>query len=411
MTKKSISRRAFLKNSSVGVASLALLKGGEASFASAPAEGGEIIYRTLGKTGLRVPVVSMGVMNADNPAVLGRAYDLGIRLFDTAWRYQNGRNEEMVGRVIKEKGIRDKIVLATKVPLAIGNKSSYTLEELEDIKKDDDNWEKTLHDDYLATFEESLQRLQQKHVDVLYVHSVKDPGTIELPFLLDALTKLKKAGKVGYVGVSTHQREEDVINKAAETGFFDVVLAPLNYKTTRREGIINALEKAAEAGVGVVAMKTQAIYSSSTETNHTAALKFALRHEFVATAIPGFTTFEQLEQDFSVAGNLEYTEQEKRYLENYWKTFEQSRSRLDVPCEMCGECVGTCPRGADIPELVRTYRYAAGYGNLEHARITYDGIPKNRNLTRCVNCDGCRATCINGRNLASNIQHLKAIFA
>jgi predicted aldo/keto reductase-like oxidoreductase len=353
----------------------------------------------------------MGVMNADNPAVMSAAYDLGIRLFDTAWRYQNGRNEEMVGRVIREKGIRDKITLATKVPLAMGNRSSYTLEELEDVKKDDPNWEKTLHDDYLATFEESLQRLQLKHVDILYVHSVKDPGTIELPFLLDALEKIKKDGKATYLGVSTHRREEEIINKVTDMKTWDVVLAPLNYKSTRREGIKKALQRAAGAGVGVVAMKTQAVYSSSAETNHTAALKYALKHEFVATSIPGFTTFEHLEQDFSVARNLEYTEEEKKYLDNYWESFEQSKSSPDRPCDMCEKCIGTCPNNADIPDLVRTYRYAAGYGNLEHARITYDGIPKNQNLSQCSKCDSCVATCVNGRNLASNINHLKALFA
>src|ERR1022692_440074 len=56
-----------------------------------------ILQRTLGKTGLTLPVVSMGVMNADVPGLLRRAYELGIRHFDTAAAYQNGRNEEMVG--------------------------------------------------------------------------------------------------------------------------------------------------------------------------------------------------------------------------------------------------------------------------------------------------------------------------
>ena len=75
-----------------------------------------ILQRTLGKTGLSLPVVSMGVMNADVPGLLRRAYELGIRHFDTAAGYQNGRNEEMVGRVIKEMGFRDKVVIATKQP-------------------------------------------------------------------------------------------------------------------------------------------------------------------------------------------------------------------------------------------------------------------------------------------------------
>ena len=75
-----------------------------------------VLRRTLGKTGLTLPVVSMGVMNADIPGLLRRGYELGIRHLDTAAVYQNGRNEEMVGQVIKEMGVRDKVVISTKQP-------------------------------------------------------------------------------------------------------------------------------------------------------------------------------------------------------------------------------------------------------------------------------------------------------
>src|SRR5208337_2691153 len=73
-----------------------------------------VLQRTLGKTGLTLPIVSMGVMNADVPGLLRRAYELGIRHFDTAAAYQQGRNEEMVGKVIKDLGVRDKVTITTK---------------------------------------------------------------------------------------------------------------------------------------------------------------------------------------------------------------------------------------------------------------------------------------------------------
>ena len=69
-----------------------------AESANEPAPG-PILQRTLGKTGITLPVVSMGVMNADVPGVVRRAYEVGIRHFDTAAVYQNGRNEEMVARM------------------------------------------------------------------------------------------------------------------------------------------------------------------------------------------------------------------------------------------------------------------------------------------------------------------------
>jgi hypothetical protein len=75
-----------------------------------------LIYRTLGRTGIRLPIVSMGVMNAANtPSILPAAYEAGIRHFDTASLYQYGRNEQMVGKVVAQLGVRDRVTIATKI--------------------------------------------------------------------------------------------------------------------------------------------------------------------------------------------------------------------------------------------------------------------------------------------------------
>ena len=58
----------------------------------------------------------MGVMNADNPALVKRSFEMGVRHFDTASGYQKGRNEEMLGSVIKELKVRDQVIIATKIP-------------------------------------------------------------------------------------------------------------------------------------------------------------------------------------------------------------------------------------------------------------------------------------------------------
>ena len=114
-----------------------------------------ILQRTLGKTGLTLPVVSMGVMNADIPGLIRRSYELGIRHFDTAAVYQQGRNEEMVGNVIKEMGIRDKVVIATKQFL---RKAPLNPSEARNR--------------FIDGVDASLKRLQMDHVDIMYHHSV-----------------------------------------------------------------------------------------------------------------------------------------------------------------------------------------------------------------------------------------------
>src|SRR5581483_10922288 len=107
-------RREFIVKPIVWAGAAGLLARTDLLSADSANTAGALVQRTLGKTGITLPVVSMGVMNADIPGILRRAYELGIRHFDTAAVYQQGRNEEMVGSVIKELGVRDRVTISTK---------------------------------------------------------------------------------------------------------------------------------------------------------------------------------------------------------------------------------------------------------------------------------------------------------
>ena len=101
-------------------------------------------------------------MNSDSPALYHRAYDLGIRHFDTAEVYLQGRSEEVLGRFMKERGIRDEVCLATKIGNSIRRVDrSRFRSELE------------------RTFEGCLNRLQTDYVDILYHHGISDADGCE----------------------------------------------------------------------------------------------------------------------------------------------------------------------------------------------------------------------------------------
>jgi len=95
-----INRRGFLKTGITGTAGLVALSP-VLSASKSSQEKKNIIYRSLGKTGIKVPVVSFGIMRADNPNLCKAAYDNGIKLFDTANGYQNGNNETMLGNLFR----------------------------------------------------------------------------------------------------------------------------------------------------------------------------------------------------------------------------------------------------------------------------------------------------------------------
>ncbi len=353
-----------------------------------------ILQRRLGKTGITLPVVSMGVMNADIPGLLRRAYELGIRHFDTAAGYQQGRNEEMVGNVIKEMGVRDKVVISTKQP------SRNLPPNPAEAKKR-----------FIEGVESSLKRLQMDHVDILYHHAVDSVENAQAEGPLEGLQSLKKDGKTRFIGISTH-RTVDVLNEAIRLNVFDVALVMLNYTMTHDSGILSTIERAAKNGIGIVAMKTQAggavkpdpkLPKELPPASQTALLKWVLNHEFVTTAIPGFSTYEHLEQDFSVARNLTYTNEEKMFLAD--KSFAAQAEF----CQQCGECKKDCPQQVDIAVLMRSHMYAVQYRNTGLARAMLASTVPGHGLDACGGCESCPVTCRNTVQITRKIAELKAL--
>src|SRR3954465_13902481 len=358
---------------------------------SAPS--GALLQRTLGRTGLTLPIVSMGVMNADIPGLIRRSYELGIRHFDTAAVYQNGRNEEMVGSVVKEMGIRDKVVISTKQ----GTRASSAQNAAESKKR------------FIEGFESSLGRLQMDHVDILYHHGVDSADHAKAEGPIEALQALKKAGKTRFIGISTHDTVE-VLNAVVPLNVFDVALVTLNYTMAHDAEKLGIIEKAAKRGIGIIAMKTQAggtvrpdskLPKQLSSESQTALLKWVLNHDFVTTAIPGFSTYEHLEQDFSVVRNLAYTDAEKKFLAD--KTFIAQAEF----CQQCGQCREDCPQRVDIPALMRSHMYAVQYRNVSMARHMLAKSAVGRGLDACHSCESCQAHCRNNVQIARKIAQLK----
>ena len=355
------------------------------------ASSGALLERTLGRTGLKLPIVSMGVMNADVPGILRHAYELGIRHFDTAAVYQNGRNEEMVGSVVKEMGIRDKVVISTK----IGTRASF--QNTAEAKKG-----------FIDRFDASLKRLQMDHVDILYHHGVDEADHAKSDGQIEVLASLKKQGKTRFIGISTHETIP-VLNAVIPLNVFDVALVTINYTMAHDAEKLATIEKAARSGMGIVAMKTQAggtvrpdskLPKELPAESQTALLKWVLNHDFIATAIPGFSTYEHLEQDFSVARNLAYSEPEKKFLAD--KAFVAQAEF----CHQCGECLADCPKHVNIPALMRSHMYAVQYRNVSMARQT---VAEAGALGACADCGECLAACRKTVQIGRKIAQLKEL--
>jgi aryl-alcohol dehydrogenase-like predicted oxidoreductase len=150
--------------------------------------------RPFGRTGLSVSALCLGAMNfgdptddADSIRILDAALDGGINFVDTADVYAGGNSERILGAAFEANGRRDEVVLATKVGMARG-------------PGEPGRWHRREH--IVATCDESLRRLRTDHVDLLQLHRPSD--VVPQEETLAAFDELIRAGKVRYVGCSTH---------------------------------------------------------------------------------------------------------------------------------------------------------------------------------------------------------------
>jgi aryl-alcohol dehydrogenase-like predicted oxidoreductase len=379
MSSIELGRRRFIQTLSsvlIGIGSSRFFKAGLSFATSEKAPNPE--YRTLGKTGLKVTTVSMGVMNCSDPAVLRRAFDLGINFYDTADCYMRGRNEEMVGKVFQGK--RDKVFIQTKV------------------HQDEERKMR-------ASVEKSLKRLRTDYIDVLIWHNLHSAEEVSDPKWFEFMEKMKKEGKTRFTGFSAHNHMASLLREAAKSNFHDVALVSYNF--THSKDLKEAVAVAANSGIGIVAMKTQEGGYKKEKMGglkpHQAALKYVLMNQNISCAVPGVTTIEQIEECAAVMG-ASLSKGDLREL-NYYQSFLRGRV-----CTMCGGCLGECPYGIVPQDLLRAVMYHDGYENRSLFRESLQAM-KEQDIERCAGCPSCSIICKRGLNLRSQIQLAKQLFS
>jgi len=376
MRLKKMGRRKFLKHLSLafgGVVASTFLGGLSPTHCE---KRPTLEYRALGRTGLKVTAVSMGVMNCSDPSVLRRAFDLGVNFYDTADCYMHGRNEEMIGEVFQGK--RDKVFIQTKVHA---------------------NDEKRMR----ASVERSLRRLRTDYIDVLVWHNMKTPEEVLDERLFEFMLTMKKEGKARFTGFSSHTHMALLLRKAANSSYHDVALVAYNF--THSKDLREAVALAAKSGIGIIAMKTQAGGYKKEKigglTPHQAALKYILMDQNVSTTIPGVTTIEQIEECVAAMG-APFTKGDLYELKRY-----QSFLKNKI-CTWCDGCIGECPHGVSHQDLLRWVMYQDGY---ENESLLRESIPiiREQTIRYCFECPSCAVHCRQGLDIHSKIRQVHSL--
>lgn len=346
-----------------------------------------IIRRKLGNTDIELPVISMGVMRADNPALVKAALKAGVVHLDTAHVYQGGKNEEMLGKVLKDYP-RDSYIISSKV-------------KIDGYDRETGNFSpETNPDEVLEKLEISLDRLGLEYVDILYLHAIESYDATLYKPILKKLKKAKSKGLARYIGVSTHRNMAEVIQAAIDHKLYDIVLTAYNFQMRDDEKMNSAIEKAGEAGLGIIGMKTMAggfFDKERTEkVNAKAALKWVLSNKNIHTTIPGFSSFDEMEVALSVMTDIQLDDQEKEDL-------KLSNPTASLYCTGCNSCVSTCRHHLNIPDFMRAYMYTYGYHEYEKAQnLLMSQIPQTAEI--CSDCNDCTVSCPKSFNVAQRLQ-------
>jgi aryl-alcohol dehydrogenase-like predicted oxidoreductase len=251
---------------------------------------GEMPMVTLGKSGLKVSRFCLGgyhmaVQGEENAIrVIHRAIDLGVNFLDSAAKYHNGRSDEIYGKAI-DPARRKKVLLMSKA-------------ELRD------------RDGAMKQLETTLQRMKTDYLDLWQCHEVSRHDEVDKIFgpngSLEAFVKAKKEGKVRHIGFTGHH--DPTVHQRLLEGYdgWETVQHPVNLIDPHYLSFItNFLPKAKAAGLGRIAMKSNAI--GNITKHKVAAIEECLRFTWsqdIDTLVSGVQTTGELEQNVAVLKTL-----------------------------------------------------------------------------------------------------------
>ncbi len=373
-------------------------------------------YRTLGRTGFKVSDISAGEHQGDE-SMLNTLLDAGVNYIDTGESYGRGRDERVIGRVIKKRD-RKYVFITTKLYLREDRTKSGIIDRTR----------------------KCLERMQTDYIDCMMIHSPQNVATIKEKGFHDAMFQLKTEGRVRFVGLSNHgtywgnQEPEESMEKillaAAEDGRFDVMLLVYNFLAEKQGEKV--LKACSEKNIGATLMKVNPVadylffeseienlkkegkeipaylknlFSSygklvedaqgfirkynlkNSDEIRDAAIRYALNNPHVSTICATYNSYEDIEGFLRLSGGR-FTQQDRKILTAYSQGCGAFYCR-----HACGLCEPYCPRQVPVNTIMRYNHYFIAQGREKHAMSKYNALPTSKADT-CRDCGGhCEAAC------------------
>ena len=310
---------------------------------------------TLGSTGITVPQNAFGALPIQRVStemavkLLRRAYEGGMRFFDTARAYSD--SEVKVGEAFD--GMRKKVFIATKT-------GAKTPEEVR------------------AQVETSLKNLRTDYIDIYQFHCADQcyrPG--DGTGMYECMEELKKEGKIRHIGITAHKLY--IAEEAVESGLYETLQYPFSYLSSEKE--IALVKKCKEANMGFIAMKGLA---GGLINRSEAAMAFMSQFDN-ALPIWGIQKEKELEEWLSyMAETPTMNEELTSYIE------KEQKELTGEFCRGCGYCM-PCPAGIMINQCARMSLMLRRAPS--KAWLTPEMQAEMKKIEVCLHCNQCMKKC------------------
>ena len=328
----------------------------------------------LGCTGITVPQNAFGALpiqrisTEDAVKLLRKAYDGGMRFFDTARAYSD--SEEKVGLAFE--GMRDKVFISSKTQATTSEK-------------------------FWSDLETSLKLLKTDYIDIYQLHCVARCYG-EGDDLYECLKEAKQQGKIKHIGITAHKI--GVAEEIIDSGLYETLQFPFSYLASDRD--IKLVENCAKANMGFIAMKG---LSGGLLTNSEACMAFMSEYE--ALPIWGVQRESELDEWLSFfEREITMTDEIRSFIEN------DRKELLGEFCRGCGYCmpctvditINQCARMSQMIRRAPSQNWLTDFWQNEMMKIE-----------NCVDCGICKTRCpyeLDIPNLLKkNLQDYKEILA
>ncbi|MDF2926094.1 MAG: NADP-dependent oxidoreductase domain protein [Paenibacillaceae bacterium] len=362
-------------------------------------------YREFGNLGFEISAFGLGCMRlplqtvpnqASDPSKINEqeaieliryAIDHGVNYVDTAYPYHGGNSELVVAKALKD-GYREKVKLATKLPV----------------------WFANSYEDFDKYLDEQLAKLEVDYIDFYLLHALNKSTWPKIKALgvLEFLDKAVASGKIRYPSFSFHD-ERPLFKEIVDAYDWKMCQIQLNILDEDYQAGLEGMHYAAERGIPVVIMEPlkggslarsipqdiQEIWGEAAVSRSPVDWAFRWLGNFpeVNVMLSGVNNLEQLKDNLRIFETIVPNELSQEELKLVTRVKEAYNSKIKVGCTRCNYCV-PCPAGVAIPDVFLHYNNASIYNALEENKSNYQKLVRgNKDASHCVECGSCEEAC------------------